>query len=154
MSKKKEKLHLDASTEIKNKAERDAINFEIYGKYVGRFYDLFIGKRKEIEIENHIKYFEADSPFGPGKIIISGFGGWYDQTSNEMGSMEDFLIKMFPNLTMQEAIKGVLVEYYEHVFPDSKKNKRMEDEMSLKVFLLGQKFLMVKYLLHRGIRPK
>lgn len=155
MSKNKKKLHLDASTEGENNSGSSANDFAIVGEGVDRFYDLFIGKRNEIANDDGFKFYETDSPFGPGKIIISNIGAWYDESSKQMGSMEDFLEKMFPTLTKPEALKGVSKAYFAYALPDpnpeSKHDNGKGREMAFKIILACQRVAMAEYLAKRGI---
>lgn len=140
---------LEKSTESINNSEPRKMDFLTSAKYVDRFYDIFIGKRKEIASENYFKFYEADSPFGPGKIIISHLGGWYDESSRDMGSMKDFLKKMFPIITDSEAMNGVWTEYYDYIYPEKKHLKTNDSKGQLEAILIGQSCLIYNFIQQR-----
>lgn len=94
-----------------NLSELDNISIYHSWKEVKNFFRPYVGEIQEKCSNDELTIYKAASPNGPGKIHISGVGGWYDEPTGEMGSMKSFLKRKYPLITDLGAATAVQREY-------------------------------------------
>lgn len=109
------------------------IEADMRENHVLNFYERYLGHLELHSNKEDCNFYAADSPFNNGEIIVSAFGGWYEESTGYRGDMTDFLSKMFPLVTKLGYLQTIQSEYLDVKanFPDLERNISLNQRLTI-----------------------